>query len=74
MQERRGFVLRNYSQGYKINKPLSGLLVHRRIMPSADCPKVSQLPSKLRFSANCSFFEQIPLYEKAITKQACMLR
>jgi len=32
MQE---FGLRN-SEGHKINKPLSGLLVYRRIMPSAE--------------------------------------
>ena len=65
MQE---FGLRN-SEGHKINKPLSGLLVYRRIMPSAErlstnfpsCPvaQLSQLPSKLRFSANCSFFRTI---------------
>ena len=32
----RAFALRNYSEGYKINKPLFGLLVYRRIMPSAE--------------------------------------
>jgi len=40
----RAFALRNYSEGYKINIPLSGLL------------KISQLPSKLCFSANGSYF------------------
>ena len=33
--DQRVFALRNYSEGYKMNKPLSGLLVYWRIMPSA---------------------------------------
>ena len=37
------FALRNDSEGYKINKPLSGLLVYRRIMRSAE-----RLSSKFR--------------------------
>lgn len=32
----RTFPLRNLSEGYKINKTSSGLLIYRRIMPSAD--------------------------------------
>ena len=32
----RVFALRNYSESYKINKPLSGLLLYRRIMPKAE--------------------------------------
>ena len=32
----RAFALRNYSEGYKINKPLSGLLLYRRIIPKAE--------------------------------------
>ena len=44
------FTLRNYSEGYKINKPLSSLLVY--------VLNISQLPSKLGFLANCSFFVQ----------------
>ena len=44
------FTLRNYSEGYKINKPLSSFLVY--------VLNISQLPSKLRFLANCSFFGQ----------------
>ena len=55
------FALRNYWKGYKINKPLSGLLtgmsednaVGRKIVL-----KISRLLSKLRFSANCLFFGQ----------------
>ena len=26
----------NYLEGYKINKPVSGLLIYRRVMPSAE--------------------------------------
>ena len=44
------FTLRNYLEGYNINKPLSSLLVY--------VLNISQLPSKLRFLANCSFFGQ----------------
>ena len=32
----RRFALRNYSEGYKINERLSGLLVYQKIMPSAE--------------------------------------
>ena len=32
----RAFALRNYTEGYKINNPLFGLLVYRRIMPKAE--------------------------------------
>lgn len=32
----RAFPLRNLSEGYKINKTFSGLLIYRGIMPSAD--------------------------------------
>ena len=32
----RAYALRNYSEGYKINKPLSGSLLYRRIMPKAE--------------------------------------
>ena len=32
----RSFALRNYSESYKINRPLCGSLEHRRIMPSAE--------------------------------------
>jgi len=48
-------------KGYKINKPLSGLLVYRRIMPSGSkiVRKISQLPSKLYFLANRAFFHTI---------------
>ena len=48
----------NLSKGYKINKPLSGLLVYRLIMSLAErwSSKLPQLPSKLRISANCLFF------------------
>ena len=31
----RAFALRNYSEGFKTNKPLSGLLLYWRIMPKA---------------------------------------
>ena len=42
------FALGNYLEGYKINEPLSGWLVYRRIMPLAErlsskfhsCPKL----------------------------------
>ena len=42
-----------------MNKPLSGLLVYRLIMSLAE-RKISHLPSKLRFSAKCSFFFSQP--------------
>ena len=32
----RAFVLRNYSEDYKISEPHSGLLVYWRIMPKAE--------------------------------------
>ena len=32
----RTFALRNYSEGFKTNKPLSGLLLYWRIMPKAE--------------------------------------
>ena len=32
----RAFDLRSFSEGYKIDKPLSGLLVYRRIMPKTE--------------------------------------
>ena len=32
----RAFAMRNYAEVYEINKPLSGLLVHRRILPKAE--------------------------------------
>lgn len=32
----RAFALRNYSEDYKINKHLSGLLAYQRIMPLAE--------------------------------------
>ena len=36
----RAFALRNYSESYKINKPVFGSLVFRRIMPRLkDCPQ-----------------------------------
>ena len=41
------------SLGYKINKPLLGSLGYRLIMFGREMP---HLPSKLRFSAKCSFF------------------
>ena len=48
---------RNYSEGYKINKPLSGLQICWWTMPLAErlSSEFSQLPSKLHFSDNCSF-------------------
>ena len=37
-----------------MNKPLCGLLVYWRIMPSAkDCPKNEQLAEKRNFEGNC---------------------
>ena len=58
----RAFALRNYSEGYKINKPFSGLLVHRRIMPSAErlsskfhsCPRSFASRPTVHFSDNLS--------------------
>ena len=58
----RAFTLRNYSEGYKINKPLSGLLVYRRIMPSAErlslkfhsCPRSFASRPTVHFSDNVS--------------------
>ena len=41
--------------------PFPARWLYRRIMPTAETEivlKISQLPSKLRFSANCSFFGQ----------------
>ena len=48
----------NLSEGYKIYKSLPGLLVFQRIKypQLKDCPRDSQLPFKLRFSTNYSFF------------------
>ena len=56
------FELRNYSEGYKRNKPLSGLLVYRRIMPSAErlpskfhsCPRSFASRPTVNFSDNLS--------------------
>ena len=56
------FALRNYLEGYKVDKPLSRLLVYRRIMPSAErlsskfpsCPRsFASLPT-VHFSDNLS--------------------
>jgi len=48
--------------GGLINKPLSSLLIYQRIMPLAErnwlSSKISQLPLKLCFLANWSFFGQ----------------
>ena len=54
------FALRNYSEGYKMNKPLSGLLVHRRIMPSAErlSSKFHSCPRSFASRPYCSFFGQ----------------
>ena len=58
----RAFALRNYSEGYKISKPLCGLLVYRRIMPSAErlsskfhsCPRTFASLPTVHFSDNLS--------------------
>ena len=58
----RAFALRNYSEGYKINKPLFGLLVYRRLMPSAkrlsskfhSCPWSFASRPTVHFSDNLS--------------------
>ena len=39
----RVFALRNYSEAYRMNKPLSGLLVYGSIIPPAE-----RLPSKFQ--------------------------
>ena len=38
------FALRNYLEGFKINKPLHGLLVYRKITPKAERKQVSSWP------------------------------
>ena len=43
------FALRNYSEGYKINRPLSGLLVYRRIIPSAESRSFGSPPTWVHF-------------------------
>ena len=56
----RVFALRNYSEGYKINKPLSGLLVYGGIMPLAErlsfkfhgCPRSFVSRPTVHFSDN----------------------
>ena len=63
MQEQSTSVaLRNYSEGYKINKPLFGSLLYRRIMPSAErlsskfhsCPRSFASRPTVHFSDNLS--------------------
>ena len=66
----RAFALRNNSEGYKINKLLSGLLVHRRIMPSAErlslkfhsCPRIFASRRTVHFSDNLSALRIILRY------------
>ena len=48
--------LRNYSEGYKRSQPLNEI---NNALSGKIVLKISQLPSKLRFSANCSFFRQL---------------
>ena len=52
------FTRYNESAGYKINKPLSGLLVCRLVLGWEIVLKTSHLPSKLCFLAKFSFFKQ----------------
>ena len=57
----RVFALRNYSEGNKINKPISGLagISEVQVLGWKIVLKISQLPSKLHFPANCSFCRTI---------------
>ena len=66
----RAFALTNYSEGSKIHKPLSGLLVYRRIMPSAEtlsskfhsCPQNFASRPTVHFSDNLSALGSILRY------------
>ena len=70
----RAFALRNYSEGYKINKPFSGFLVYRRIVPSAErlsskfhsCPRSLATRPTVHFPDNLSALGIILYY--TITK------
>ena len=65
----RRLALRNYSEGYKINEPLSVLLVHRKIMSSAE-----RLPSKFH-SCPRSFASRLTVhFSDSLSALAIILR
>ena len=49
------FALRNYLEDYKINKPLSGLLVYRRIMPLAERLSSKSHSCPQSFTGHCFY-------------------
>ena len=69
----RAFVLRNYSEGFKTNKPLSGLLLYWRIMPKAERWKMNRWPRSEAWRKSMKFWGQSfsrgrypPIYQPAV--------